>query len=61
MRTHDGELMSVIAYRARQESIDTACAPLDWYVDYCVEGALEHGLPDDWVRELRRQAQPGAK
>ncbi|MEM9691247.1 MAG: gamma-glutamylcyclotransferase family protein [Myxococcota bacterium] len=26
--------------------------PFDWYVAHMVRGAVEHGLPPDWIRQL---------
>jgi hypothetical protein len=32
-------------------SIDDDLAPYDWYRNWVVAGAREHGLPDDYIRE----------
>ncbi|MFD1795563.1 gamma-glutamylcyclotransferase [Paracoccus aurantiacus] len=31
---------------------DAKLRPYDWYLGLCVAGALEHGLPRDWIRRL---------
>ena len=39
-------------YHANPARIDAALRPFDWYKDYVVRGAREHGLPADYIREL---------
>lgn len=33
--------------------IDAALKPLDWYHAYVVEGAVEHGLPAEYIATLK--------
>jgi gamma-glutamylcyclotransferase (GGCT)/AIG2-like uncharacterized protein YtfP len=40
-------------YIANRESVDESCVPFEWYKALVVAGALEHGLPDDYVRALQ--------
>lgn len=35
------------------QRISTA-PPYDWYMNYIIEGAREHGLPDDYIQSLSR-------
>jgi gamma-glutamylcyclotransferase (GGCT)/AIG2-like uncharacterized protein YtfP len=54
--TADGE-KTAVAYIATEK--DPTLLPYDWYRDFVVEGALEHGLPEDYVTWLRTfQSQP---
>lgn len=51
--------ISVITYIARADAIDPARMPYDWYLQLAVAGALENGLPDEYVTRLRStQAVP---
>ena len=49
--TDDRECLA-LTYHANPTSIDAALCPFDWYRDYVVRGAREHGLPADYIREL---------
>ena len=44
------DMVTAIAYRAMPPQLDLQ--PLDWYHAYVMAGALEHGLPEDYVRAL---------
>jgi hypothetical protein len=44
--------LEVFTYVARDEYVDPALAPAQWYRDLVVAGAREHGLPADWIRWL---------
>ncbi|WP_148045511.1 gamma-glutamylcyclotransferase family protein [Salinisphaera orenii] len=39
-------------YRGRPEFLDDTLVPFDWYCDFVVHGAREHGLPADYVAML---------
>ena len=41
-----------LARTYRAIPVDPALKPLDWYKRFVVEGAREHGLPDDYVARL---------
>ena len=51
--TEDGECLA-LTYHANLDRIDPALRPHDWYKDYVVSGAREHGLPADYIRELEQ-------
>ena len=53
--TEDGECIA-LTYYANPDRLDSTIRPLDWYKDYVVRGAREHGLPADYIRELDRVA-----
>jgi gamma-glutamylcyclotransferase len=54
--TADGQ-KTAVAYIATEK--DPTLVPYHWYKDFVVEGALEHGLPEDYVASLRTfQSQP---
>ena len=46
-----GEAMT---YVAGERYVDATCVPFDWYRDLCVAGAMEHGLPSGYVKEVAR-------
>lgn len=39
-------------YRGRADWLDDRLLPFDWYRDFVVAGATEHGLPADWIAAL---------
>lgn len=47
----DGQPVSVVAYVATD--IDAALKPLDWYHAHVVDGAIEHGLPAEYIAGLK--------
>ena len=53
--TEDGECIA-LTYYANPDRLDSTIRPLDWYKDYVVRGAREHGLPAHYIRELDRVA-----
>ena len=53
--TDDGECLA-LTYHANPDRIDSALRPRDWYKDYVVRGASEHGLPADYIRKLEQVA-----
>lgn len=46
------ETMEVFFYTAKSEVIDDQAIPYDWYKNFVVFGAREHGLPEDYIRLL---------
>ena len=40
-------------YIANSHAVDPSCVPFEWYKALVVAGALEHGLPDEYVRALQ--------
>jgi len=46
----DGTRVSAFTYYATD--IDPGLTPLDWYLHHVITGALEHALPEPYVREL---------
>ena len=51
--TDDGECRA-LTYHANPDRIDSTLRPRDWYKDYVVRGAREHGLPCRYVRALEQ-------
>lgn len=49
------ESLEATTYVALPGAIDEAILPASWYLDWLIEGALEHGLPSHWVARLRSQ------
>jgi gamma-glutamylcyclotransferase len=46
-----GQPVDVVAYIATD--IDAALKPLDWYHAHVVDGAVEHGLPAEYISGLK--------
>ena len=51
--TDDGECRA-LTYHANPDRTDSTLRPRDWYKDYVVRGAREHGLPSHYVRALEQ-------
>lgn len=49
----DGTAATTVTYRASQEMCDKSLLPYDWYHSLVMAGALQHGLPETYVEELR--------
>lgn len=47
----ESETLTALTYIARTNRVNDLLRPYDWYKDYCLRGALEHGLPDQYVEE----------
>jgi gamma-glutamylcyclotransferase len=54
VRTTDAEIASRV-YHALPACIDPALLPFDWYLDWVIAGAREHGLPASYVEKLAAQ------
>ena len=54
VRFLDGGAAEAMTYIAGDRYLDAACLPFDWYRDVVVAGAIEHGLPPAYIRELER-------
>lgn len=52
-----GRILSAHTYLSRVASADLP--PFAWYKRLVVEGAREHGLPDDWLRLLEAWPERG--
>ena len=44
--------IDAVAYIASKEKIDKTSKPYDWYHDFVRRGARQHGLPEEYVREI---------
>ncbi len=44
-------VVSAVAYVAT--NVDSTLKPFDWYQAHVVEGAVEHGLPAEYIAGLR--------
>ncbi|MBI2999220.1 MAG: gamma-glutamylcyclotransferase [Deltaproteobacteria bacterium] len=53
VHTARGEAVEAWVYVARTPDPDSALRPYTWYKHFLVEGALEHGLPDTYIADLR--------
>ena len=52
-RAHHGTARAdVMLYVASPDYIDHDAAPFDWYLDFVLHGAREHGLPDEYVAQI---------
>jgi gamma-glutamylcyclotransferase (GGCT)/AIG2-like uncharacterized protein YtfP len=48
-----GTRVTAQTYIANPQSMDSSCVQFEWYKALVVAGALEHGLPDEYVRALQ--------
>lgn len=56
---HEQGSVTAAIYRGRADWLDPNLVPLDWYRDFVLAGAREHGLPADWIDWLAGvQVQP---
>lgn len=61
VETAQGRVLEVFTYRARTGRIARGLMTYDWYRDFVLNGAREHGLPDvltDWLAELQVRRDP---
>ena len=54
LRLADGKRTIVSTYQATPQACDKNLIPYDWYRDLILAGAIQHGLPDAYVAELRK-------
>jgi gamma-glutamylcyclotransferase len=54
-RLADGKEVTASTYRASPQGCNERLVPFDWYRALVLAGALQHGLPDRYVAELRRR------
>jgi gamma-glutamylcyclotransferase len=52
LRHPEGPSISVTAYVAHEDFLESTLQPYDWYRDLIVTGAQQHNLPDDYVATL---------
>lgn len=48
----DTVVRQALTYKARPDKIDPTLRPLDWYRAHVLRGATEHGLPEEYVRQI---------
>lgn len=49
----EGEYQSVHAYVATESRYLAKGNPYDWYLNFVIEGAIENGFPEDYVKKLK--------
>lgn len=49
--SRDGRSVAAVAYVAT--NVDSTLKPFDWYHSHVVDGAVEHGLPAEYIAGLR--------
>ena len=54
VRFPGGGATEAITYITGDRHLDATSVPFDWYGDLVVAGAIEHGLPPAYIRELER-------
>lgn len=52
----DGENETAFTYYADKKCIDESLRPLHWYKQHVLAGAIENGLPDDYVEKIESVA-----
>jgi len=61
---HANGLLKSWSYIARQEAIDRTLLPYHWYHQFVLQGAREHGLPEEYINTLESHStwdDPDAK
>ena len=58
LKTANGDLQA-FTYVAAEDHIDPSLQPYDWYKAFVVAGAVEHGLPSDYVQKIRAVGSRG--
>ncbi len=59
VRIGDGAVVAAFTYNATPEFVREGLLPFDWYKALIVAGAIEHGLPQRYVDDVRgRPARP---
>lgn len=53
-----GDLVMALTYKAAASHRDPSLVPFIWYWDFVSSGALEHGLPADYISTFINSAQP---
>jgi len=48
----DTVVREAVTYKAKPDKIDAELRPLAWYKAHVLRGATEHGLPDEYVRQI---------
>jgi len=51
LESADG-IIEAFMYEADSWAIDDFMRPYTWYKDFVVQGAREHGLPEDYIRQI---------
>ena len=54
VETTDGNRVLAWLYCANPEHVEERISPYDWYLRFCLEGARDHGLPDEYVDRMAR-------
>jgi len=49
--SESGEEYKIVTYYAT--SIDASLKPCDWYIEHVIRGAQEHGLPTEYIEEIK--------
>ncbi|MDR7415266.1 MAG: gamma-glutamylcyclotransferase family protein [Armatimonadota bacterium] len=52
--TREGEIIHAQTYIANREKVSAGLRPTREYLDHILKGAKEHGLPAEYVEEIRR-------
>lgn len=53
--SQDGEQLSATMYFADADAIVATHKPYSWYLRFVVDGARQHGLPEDYISRLVEQ------
>jgi len=46
--------LNALLYQARLNALDDGLAPFDWYKDFVLSGARQHGLPMDYIAMIEQ-------
>jgi gamma-glutamylcyclotransferase len=57
VRCESGELLEAVTYVAGEQFVRSAIPPTSEYLHRIVSGARNHGLPEDYIKEVQQAAQ----
>lgn len=49
----DETAVEVLVYAANADSVDDSLEPYTWYLEYVISGAMEQGLPREYIEDLQ--------
>lgn len=56
VQTDAGDELDAITYVAGDSFVDDSCLPSKKYLETIIQGARQHGLPEDYIGEIERVA-----
>lgn len=54
VKNKNGQIMNPFTYIASENYIDDSLNPYKWYKTLVLEGAIEHGLPSNYIKKIQQ-------